>query len=46
MDNGTPVQAAGSVLPLALGLGGAVPLTLLQRAARRRLKGRRARRES
>ena len=46
MDNGTPVQAAGSALPLTLGFVGAVPLTLLQRTARRRLKSRRARRKA
>jgi signal peptidase I len=46
MDNGTPIQAAGSALPLTLGLVGAVPLTLLQRTARRRLKSRRARRKA
>ncbi len=46
MDNGTPIQAAGSALPLTLGLVGAVPLTLLQRTARRRLKARRARRKA
>ncbi len=46
MDNGTPVQAAGSALPLTLGFAGAVPLTLLQRTARRRLKDRRARRKA
>ena len=40
MDNGTPVQAAGSALPLTLGLAGAIPLTLLQRTVRRRLKSR------
>jgi signal peptidase I len=45
MDNGTPVQAAGSALPLALGFAGALPLTLLQRTARRRLKARRTRRK-
>jgi signal peptidase I len=44
MDNGTPLQTAGSALPLALGFAGAVPLTWLQRRARRRLSGRRARR--
>ena len=44
MDNGTPIQTAGSALPLGLGLGGAIPLTLLQRTVRRRLKARRARR--
>jgi signal peptidase I len=42
MDNGTPIQAAGSALPLGLGFLGAVPITLLQRTARRRLKSRRA----
>ncbi len=41
MDNGTPVRPAGSPLPLALGFAGAVPLTWLQRAARRRLIARR-----
>ena len=46
MDNGTPVQEAGSALPLALGFAGAVPLTLLQRTARRRLKSRRDRRKA
>ena len=45
MDNGTPVQAAGSAVPFALGFAGAVPLTLLQRTARRRLKARRTRRK-
>jgi signal peptidase I len=44
MDNGTPLQTAGSALPLALGFAGAVPLTWLQRRARRRLFRRRARR--
>jgi signal peptidase I len=44
MDNGTPIQTAGSALPLGLGFLGAVPLTLLQRTARRRLKSRRSRR--
>jgi signal peptidase I len=46
MDNGTPIQAAGSALPLGLGFLGAVPLTLLQRTARRRLKSRRSRRQA
>jgi signal peptidase I len=46
MDNGTPVQAAGSALPFTLGLVGAIPLTLLQRTARRRLKSRRSRRQA
>jgi signal peptidase I len=47
MDNGTPLGsagAAGSALPLALGFAGAVPLTWLQRRARRRLSARRKRR--
>jgi len=47
MDNGTPLQsagAAGSALPLALGFAGAVPLSWLQRRARRRLSARRNRR--
>ncbi len=44
MDNGTPLRAAGSALPLALGFAGAVPLTWLQRTARRRLSPRRRRR--
>ncbi len=44
MDNGTPIQAAGSALPLGVGFLGAVPVTLLQRTARRRLKSRRSRR--
>jgi len=46
MDNGTPVQASGGALPLGLGLAGAIPLTLLQRTARRRRKSRRARRKA
>jgi signal peptidase I len=44
LDNGTPVRAAASPLPLALGFIGAVPITWLQRMARRRLKSRRERR--
>ena len=44
LDNGTPVRAAASPLPLALGFAGAVPITWLQRRARRRLKSRRERR--
>jgi signal peptidase I len=44
MDDGTPLRTAGSALPLALGFAGAVPLTWLQRRARRRLSGRLARR--
>jgi len=43
MDNGTPVRSAGSALPLALGFAAAVPLTWLQRGARRRLARRRRR---
>ena len=46
MDNGTPIQSAGSALPLGLGFLGAVPLTLLQRTARRRVKSRRSRRKA
>ena len=46
MDNGTPIQSAGSALPLGLGFLGAVPLTLLQRTARRRLRSRRDRRKA
>jgi len=42
MDNGTPIQTAGSALPLGAGFLGAVPITLLQRTVRRRLKSRRA----
>jgi signal peptidase I len=42
MDNGSPVRPATSPLPLALGFAGAVPLTWLQRSARRRLSARRA----
>jgi len=44
MDNGTPVRETASALPLALGFAGAVPLTWLQRRARRRLFARRRRR--
>ena len=46
MDNGTPIQAAGSALPLTLGFAGAIPLTLLQRTARRRLTSRRDKRST
>jgi signal peptidase I len=46
MDNGTPIQTAGSALPLGLGFLGAVPITLLQRTVRRRLKSRRSRRNA
>jgi signal peptidase I len=38
LDNGTPVRSAASPLPLALGFAGAVPLTWLQRRARRRYR--------
>jgi signal peptidase I len=41
LDNGTPVRPATSPLPLALGFVGAVPITWLQRRARRRLRDRR-----
>lgn len=44
MANGTPVQQAASPIPLAMGLIGAVPVTWLQRKARRRLRSRRAKR--
>jgi signal peptidase I len=44
MDNGVPLQASWTVLPLALGFAGAVPLTLMQRSVRRRLSARRSRR--
>jgi len=44
LDTGTPVRPATSPLPLALGFVGAVPITWLQRKARRRLKSRRERR--
>jgi len=46
MDNGTPVRESASALPLALGFAGAVPLTWLQRRARRRLFARRKRRRA
>jgi signal peptidase I len=46
LDNGTPVRPATSPLPLALGFIGAVPITWLQRRARRRLKQRRPERTS
>lgn len=46
MAGGAPLQASWTVLPLALGFGGAVPLTLLQRSARRRLSARRSRRRA
>jgi signal peptidase I len=42
MDNGTPLRSSSSPLPLALGFAFAVPLTWLQRIARRRLSARRA----
>jgi signal peptidase I len=44
MNNGTPLRTSGSALPLVLGFAGAVPMTWLQRRARRRLSGRLARR--
>jgi signal peptidase I len=44
LDNGTPIRPVTSPLPLALGFIGAVPLTWLQRRARRRLRNRRPRR--
>jgi signal peptidase I len=42
LDNGTPIRPATSAIPLALGFIGAVPLTWLQRKARRRLRNRRS----
>jgi signal peptidase I len=44
MDNGTPLRATASALPLALGFAGAIPLTWLQATIRRRLSARRTRR--
>ena len=44
MADGTPLQASWTILPLALGFAGAVPLTMLQRSARRRLSAKRSRR--
>jgi signal peptidase I len=44
MNNGTPLRSSSSPLPLALGFAFAVPLTWLQRIARRRLSARRSRR--
>jgi signal peptidase I len=41
----TAIEPAWSPLPIALGLGGAVPLTLLQRRMRRRVASRRSRRD-
>jgi signal peptidase I len=41
MDNGTPLRATASALPLALGFAGAAPLTWLQLTIRRRLSARR-----
>lgn len=41
LDNGTPLRAASSALPLALGFVGAVPVTWLERRTRRRLRSRR-----
>jgi signal peptidase I len=42
LDNGTPIRQTTSPIPLALGFVGAVPITWLQRKARRRLKSRRS----
>jgi signal peptidase I len=42
IDNGTPARQSASPVPLALGFAGAVPLTWLQRKARRRLRERRS----
>jgi len=41
LDNGTPIRQANSPLPLALGFAAAIPVTWLQRKARRRLFRRR-----
>jgi signal peptidase I len=41
LDNGTPIQPSNSQLPLALGFAGAIPITWLQRKARRRVMSRR-----
>jgi signal peptidase I len=38
LDNGTPIKQAATPLPLVLGFAGALPLTWLQRLARRRLR--------
>jgi len=46
MDNGTPIRESGSVLPLALGFAGAVPLTWLEYRVRRRVSARRTRRQA
>ncbi len=43
LDNGTPVQATASALPLALGFAGALPLTWLQRRIRTRRRRNRDR---
>jgi signal peptidase I len=42
MANGTPIRQTTSPIPLALGFIGAIPVTWLQRKARRHLKRRRA----
>jgi signal peptidase I len=44
VDSGVPLRSAGSVLPLGLGFGGAVPLTAAEAVIRRRLSRRRGRR--
>ena len=47
VDSGTlQAEVAAPALPLALGFAGAVPLTLLQRGVRRRLRRRRSERSS
>ncbi|MBO0801989.1 MAG: signal peptidase I [Nocardiopsaceae bacterium] len=43
MNDGTALQASWTPLPLAIGFAGAIPLTLLQRSARRRLSRRASR---
>jgi signal peptidase I len=46
LDNGTPLQASSTALPLVLGFADAVPLTLMERSARQRLSRRRPRRRA
>jgi hypothetical protein len=44
LNEGTQLRSAGTPLPLALGLVGAVPITWLQRKVRTRLRARKSRR--
>jgi signal peptidase I len=46
LDNGAPVRQATTPLPLALGFVGAVPITWLQRRARRRFRDRRGKEQA